>query len=867
MMKGNDSSKKRWVSTVLMTGIILAGMVPAGAVVSAVSRNDSTILKQEMSQLTNDPKSGFEKITADADVQKAKEEASDVTDKETVATEDKDVPVIKDEGTTEVKDEVKAKEESTKNDEKTATDKKEAVVPTAGYDGPKTDPTGTTWIETDISASSATAYVSPSGAQNRPDEPVLYFGNKTLKFQPSSLTNNNNYVTGKNMSSWTYVGRSVNEMNPNPSKAYGIIINNAIPADRGYHWFEKGVTNSIETAVQSGKVTDYKLYKNTAGTGFKATMYDTAYNLSYTFIEMYDGAGGLYSYFSITNNDTKSRAIGAVQAADTFVDDDKVPIRSLGPDAGFKMKGDNHTLNYMLNNPLDGTKLGGWKNYTAGGYTDIMDPAYVGNYFIGGVLGEGMEKSAAEKNITVSNVNTPTPPITTDSGFVIKTNPESLKPGESLTNGSYLTYKEIATTKPPVATVTAPIINAYEDQADALEIKGTVSDPDGTKGRIRITYPDKTTSAASENMYDTGTVGKSKDYTAKIKRSKLKLGVNKLTVIAIDDKENEQTKVVPVTVTLFNLGATPIPQKIDVGGKVSTVETELIKDMTIMGTPTPNAHTLEIDGSNPSGKPLDNSVVGFYIQDMLLTDTVVSPNKVAKIPVPVNVTDSDTITDNTSAVYAKSFTTKSDALSGLTSKDKLDTFILTESKAKGWILATGANSAVSVTSTTLTDTSVSGVYEAVIQNSNGKEITIKITVSGDDLKITAAPDTMSYGASTGVMLPYSSEDFNLQRKDVAKVSISNLGKQRWNLSAKVSEPLRDGANTLTGVLKYVDTNNVVTDLDNGSVIVGSGETDTTQDVTWDDPKQGIIANINGSNTSLKVGTYTGEIEWTLTSAP
>ena len=126
---------------------------------------------------------------------------------------------------------------------------------------------------------------------------------------------------------------------------------------------------------------------------------------------------------------------------------------------------------------------------------------------------------------------------------------------------------------------------------------------------------------------------------------------------------------------------------------------------------------------------------------------------------------------------------------------------------------------------------------------------------------------MSYGASTGVMLPYSSEDFNLQRKDIAKVSISNLGKQGWNLSAKVSEPLRDGTNTLTGVLKYVDTNNVVTDLDNGSVIVGSGKTETTQDVTWDDPKQGIIANLNGSNTSLKVGTYTGEIEWTLTSAP
>ncbi|MCZ2490586.1 hypothetical protein [Dellaglioa carnosa] len=51
-----------------------------------------------------------------------------------------------------------------------------------------------------------------------------------------------------------------------------------------------------------------------------------------------------------------------------------------------------------------------------------------------------------------------------------------------------------------------------------------------------------------------------------------------------------------------------------------------------------------------------------------------------------------------------------------------------------------------------------------------------------------------------------------------------------------------------------------------SVIVGSGKTAATQDVTWD-AKQGIIANLNGNNTSLKAGKYTGEITWTLTDAP
>lgn len=100
------------------------------------------------------------------------------------------------------------------------------------------------------------------------------------------------------------------------------------------------------------------------------------------------------------------------------------------------------------------------------------------------------------------------------------------------------------------------------------------------------------------------------------------------------------------------------------------------------------------------------------------------------------------------------------------------------------------------------------------------------------------------------MLPSSAENINLQRHDnsTAKVSISNVGRKGWSLSAK-------------GILKYV-----ATDLDSGSVIVGSGKTAATQDVTWD-AKPGIIANLNGHDASLKAGKYTGELTWTLTDAP
>ena len=867
-MKGNNSSKKRWVSTVLMTGIILAGMVPAGAVVNAVSRDDSTVSTQESSQVVGNPKSGFEKITTDADAQRVKEDSSIVTDKETTVTEDKTVSTVKDEDTSKAKDDSK-----TNNDKKMGTDKSKAkaAVPTAGYvEGAGADPTGETWESKDYSASSSTEFVTPLGDKGLTTDQHLFFGNGSggtiQPFQPYERLSN----TGE---TWTVVNGT------NPKKSYGIIIDGKIPTDRGYGYESPDSINvsTIESAVKNGKVIDYKLQKNTSHTGFKATMYDPTYELSYTFIEIYDLDEGITSYFSITNNATKSRDIGAVEAADPYINkDDSVPVLSLGPNQGFKMVGGSKTLNFRLNDP-DGNRMGGWTNYTAGNINRVPTktqnriyfPEFIGGYFKGGVTGLGMEGAAAGVNVGVYDIKNPGDILAgtsddRDSGFVIKTTPKTLKPGEALANGSYLTYKEVQPGVAPVATVTPSTINAYADLTTGLKITGTVKDTDSTKGRIKITYPDKSTSAITENAYNTVTANTSIPYSANIDSTKLKPGLNELTVTAIDDKKHEQDPAVKVTVNLITLGATPITQNIKVGGTVSTVEKDLISDIKILNS---TGHTLKPDTSNPSKNPVNTGKVGHYIHDMLLTDVLIVPNKVAKIAIPVNVTDSDTATDKDSAVYAHKFDTKTTDIAKL-SDVGLKALIISKSEAKGWILETGANSAVSVKSTTLLATSPAGTYKATIKNAVDKEITIDITVTGGDLKITSAPDTMNYGVTSGVMLPYSTENFNLQRQDnnKAKVSIANAGQQGWKLSASVSKPLTNGTNTLKGVLKYVDTNNVVADLDSGSVIVGSGKTAATQDVTWD-AKQGIIANLNGNNTSLKAGKYAGEITWTLTDAP
>ncbi|KRK46129.1 hypothetical protein N0K71_00725 [Dellaglioa algida] len=820
-MRGYNNNKKEWISATLMASAVLAGLLVGGSVTP-------------MTQ-------GEQRVSAQAkEIKAVSSSTSESSKKQTVIKkDDKNVKVV--------------------------TNKVGSIAPTLGYAGPSTDAVDTNWSKTPVDPNKiTTTYVSPSGKQYIDDEPVLYFGNNELKFQPSSLTNNKSYNDPTNASSWMYTGTT--GVNPNPRRSYGIIINGNVPDDRGYGNTSSARTNSIEAGVRDGKITNYQLYKNTSGTGFKATMYDTVYNLSYTFEEIYDEVGGIYSYFSITNNDaagTASRAVGAVQGVDTFVDSDRVPVKSIGPNAGFKMTGDKHTLNFRLNSPVNNARLGGWTNYTAGRVPGVMQIANVSEYFTGGILGAGMEASAADKVISISDISKPDEPLIDDSGFVIKTNPKMLAPGETLTNGSYLTYKEVTPSTPPVATVTTPTINAYADQAAAFTIKGKVIDVDGTKGHIEITYPDGSTSPATDNKYDTSKINTFFDYTAKIDPARLSVGANTITIAAVDDKDNRQLLPVTMKANLFKLSATGLPQLIKIGGTVSTLETDLIKNLTIMNK---NKHTLTIDGKNPSGKPLDNSKVGFYFQDMTLTDTDTSPVEVANVPVPVNVSDDHTVIDTTSAVYAKDFSTTSEAISGLSNAD-LNALILKSSEARGWMSATGAESKVSVKSTTLTGTSSDGVYKAVIQNANGKEITINITVTGG-LKIASAPDAITYGASTGVMLPYSKENFNLQRQDnsTAKVSISNSGKQAWKLTAKVSKPLTSGSDTLTGVLKYIDTNNAVTDLDSGSVIVGTGKTEATQDVTWD-AKQGIIASLDGANTSLKAGKYTGELTWTLDDTP
>lgn len=854
-MKGHNSNKKEKISATLMTGIILAGVM-TGSIVNVVNGvgQGTSVQAKELNETVKPQTASSEKTT----------------EKST------SIKTTKEETTKEVANKKEATKAITKKDIKETTRKTKSAVPAAGYVGPSQGAINTQWSSTDVASNSKNEYVSPTGGgklvngvptnnagkADNVETPVLYFGNAAFNFQPSALTNNKPYSESGNASSWAFTKVGASGRNPNPRKSYGIIINNTIPNDRGYGYTpETGTTvNTIESGVKQGSITEYHLYKNNDGTGFKATMYDATYKVSYTFEEMYDAAGGIYSYFSITNNDTATRAIGATQGVDTLVDTDNVPVKSLGPNNGFKMVSDKHTLNYRLKDPGNNTSLGGWTNYTAGGASNsgIINTANVSNYFTGGILGSGMEASVLDKIIAIKDISQPDTPFTGDSAFVIKANPKALGSGETLTSGSYLTYKETTPTVPPVATATPSTINAYADQTDSLKIEGKVSDEDSTKGYIQIKYPDGSISSPAENTYETTKDGV--DYTAKIDPTKLKVGANKVIVTAIDAGGTEQLKPVTVTVNLFKLGATAIPQQIDVGGTVTTDETKLIKDLTIMNT---NKHTLEIDSKNPSNKPLDNTKVGFYMQDMILTDTDVTPNETAKVAVPVNVISNGGFNGD-SVVNANDFSTDNKDISGLTDA-KLKDFILTESSAKGWILSTGADSKVTVQSTTLTPTSSAGDYEAVIENAQGAKITIKITVAGGGLAITAASDEMTFGSKAGVMLPYSGEKFNLQRNAENTVSISNLGKTAWTLNAKVTTPLTDGSNTLKGVLKYIDATGTAQDLDTGAE-VGSGQTEETKDVTWAADK-GVVAELSGGNTSLKAGKYAGEITWTLTDAP
>ncbi|WP_409022201.1 hypothetical protein ACE83Q_00550 [Dellaglioa sp. P0083] len=839
-MREYKNRKKEWVSATIMTSAVFAGLLAGGA----SHREPNVFAKTDESSMSSES---------------SDETSSKLTIKESSELEKK---VLLSESV-ENKSKIKAK-----SSEKTKLSTR-SVTRAAGYIGPTKDVFPDDYWDTtkDYAAESATAFVSQSGSQNKPGEPVLYFGNKYFPFQMNELLNNDP-VSGSNKPGWAYMFDT--GINPVPRKSYGIIINNSVPGNRGYGLVSSysSIPYTIESAVKGKDITGYQLFKNKTGTGFKAIMYDTKYKLSYTFEEVYDASGGVYSYFSITNNDTTARAVGAIEGVDTFVDEDAVTIESLGPDEGFKMVGSAHSLNFKLNDPRNNTKLGGWTNYTGGDIPNVTNTGHLNNYFNGGALGTGMEKSPHNKIIAVSDIKNPDNPFKGDSGFIIKANPKTLEPGGTLVTGSYQTYKEAVA---PDASVKEQTINAYTSQTNRPKILGTVLDKDGSKGYIQITYPDGSTSGTTENVYDTGKVDTSADYSANIDTSKLKLGSNKIIVTAVDDSEVEQLKPVTVTVNLYKLGATAIPQTIKVGDAVKTGETDLINNLTIINQPTVNAHTLKIDATNPSGKPLINTKAGFYIQDMLLTDTVVKPNEIAKVAVPVTVTDSDTATDKVSALYAKGFGVKQVDIQKLTT-DELTALIMKTSEAKGWLLATGAESKVSVDSTTLKQASTDGIYQAVIKNSDGLKKTINIEVTGG-LKITEGPGATNYGSFLGVTLPYSGEDFKVQRSDpdphVNSVQVSNAGKQAWTLTAQLTTPLtehNDANVKLNGVLTYIDASGQSQDIESNSAEVGSGQSEVTQEVSWASDK-GIIVQLNGKNPSLKAGDYTGELTWTLADTP
>ncbi|MHC9537431.1 hypothetical protein ACVQ8P_06535 [Dellaglioa sp. BT-FLS60] len=878
-MERHNSGKQGWLSLTLMTSAIFAGLLAGGAM---TNRNNSS------------------HVYAQTTIEKA------ATIKKTVINKTIDKPTTNEKTKTSDKQTTSKTTNKQKNEEKT---KSKATKADENYMAPTdADPMHTTWVDKDYVATSATEFVTQSGATDNLDEPAIYFGNVFLKFQPNELSNRRPYESKQqtNLSSWLFPSQTNQGTNANVNNAPriddGIIINGAVPDDRGY--YDGKAVASIFSAMREGtNVGEYHLYKNTTNTGFKATMYDKEYNLSYTFEEMYDNSGGIYRYFRITNNAAETRDIGAVEGAQPFVDKQNTPVVSSAPNQGFKMTGRNHALSLSLIDPSTHAPFKkGWTNYSGGNYVQtaasnyhsIMGKGDIGTYFKNGALGTGMEDSAAETNITIYDIAHPLSIVKdAQTAYLLKANPVSLKQGETLTNGSYLTYGATsASAAPPVATATPATINAYADQTDALEITGEVSDPDSTKGHIQVTYPDKTSATTA---YDTGKIDTSVDYTVNLDATKLKSGANEVTITAIDTDNNIQKVPVKVTVNLFKLGATGLPQVIKLGGTVSTDEDTLIKDLTIMNLPDPkdpkktvdNKHTLTIDTTNPSKKPIDNKTVGFYIQDMLLTDTDVTPKETAKVPVPVNVLDDASNHDKLAAIEANDFTViKTDKLATL-STDAINALILKKSAAKAWYLADGKSLTVKVSYTNLTkdstrfSTGVKAIVTASYEDA-GKTVTlnkhVKITVTGGPAALTHVPTSIHFGNKDGVVLPYAAETLKLRGKDDTpddyNVTFDNPGKEDYSLYVSSSDLTStvDKSKTLSGVVYFINAIGGRDPIDGKqSTLVFNDTTDLAKPdpINLGGTKNTVRVELAGKDKNLMnaEGSYTGQINWSMVTAP
>lgn len=266
--------------------------------------------------------------------------------------------------------------------------------------------------------------------------------------------------------------------------------------------------------------------------------------------------------------------------------------------------------------------------------------------------------------------------------------------------------------------------NYNEDVKGSYLIKNIPAQED--TGTITYTFPDK---SQSVQKY---TADSKREYrgTYSIPRSSLPDNLKTETgsiksyltdVLAINEHEGLPSEEYKIPINVYNIGAKAIPQLIKKGTNFTKKPQDIVRDEVILPG---NTASYEYDSELP-----DTSTVGLKSVLVRMTDKN-QPEQTTVIKVPVQVVDDPP----TSGLYllANDFVRDCREVAN-SSEVELEQFILKNSEAVGWDIASGSTDDISLTvsATTLKPNAKPGKYKATIKATKGsvtKEKDITITL-------------------------------------------------------------------------------------------------------------------------------------------
>lgn len=544
--------------------------------------------------------------------------------------------------------------------------------------------------------------------------------------------------------------------------------------------------------------------------------------------------------YQVTNLDSVTRKIGLSQYADTFVGSDSVPVTPINDFKGINLTYGNSSLVVI---PEAKTL----PNWTAGEYRAVRN---FGTYSIT-INSSGIGWETGKQHRSADGTLYGSPQLLTenksvnlgDSGVGLK------NPGVDVLPNQTTSFKQ--TTKfgkllPPEITVNQKTGSIYKDEE--FEITGTVLDKDNHAFNVYVELDDPGKTLVEMKEFEDIPYGDVQNYTGKIKGKDFTVGTHNLKVLAIDEYGTRSVEY-PLALTIAELSATPVVQKVKVGENLTNTVTSLFKD--IKGT--------NITLKNPIA--VDSTKVGFTWVDA----TLKSGTKEVAYKIPVNVYNPlSTIVDDANQLMldAKDVMFAAADVQNAQNTIGLDALVNQTVAPKSWNMKDGTENAVVLTKNGIKPTF--GSYTGTFTGTNATTLktiqrVAKLEVGGE-LKFESIPNELLF---KDVKIKWS--DQLVERKiSNWQIKILNSLATKWSLTAKAA-PMKNGQNeVIPNALIYRNEQGTDNILNTTATMIASGVGgQASATVSWSVDK-GVLLKVPAK---VATGEYSGEITWTLGAVP